>query len=57
MNNILFLSIDKILYIIMALVIFFEDSFDSFEKSLLILMVAILISLTNIKEVIKNSNK
>lgn len=57
MNNILFLSIDKILYMIMALVIFFEDSFDSFEKSLLILMVAILISLTNIKEVIKNSNK
>ena len=57
MSSILTWSLDKVLYLVMLPIILFVDDFDSFEKGLLILMVAILISLTEIKDAIKNSNK
>jgi len=57
MNSILTWSLDKIIYLIVILPIFFAEDIDSFGKILLILMVLILASLNSIKETIKNSNK
>ena len=55
--NVLSWSLDKILYLIMVLAILFANGLDSFEKSVLILMLMMLISLVAIKEAVKNSNK
>lgn len=57
MNNIIFWSIDKILYLAMLLVILFEEGFNTFEKCLLLLIVGVLMHLDSIKDAIKNSNK
>ena len=55
--NILSWYLDKILYLLVILSVLFAEGLDSFQKSILILMVVILISLASIKEAIKNSNK
>lgn len=57
MKGVLLWSLDKVLYLVMLLIIFFEDGFDSFEKCLLILLIGVLIHLDSIKDAIKNSNK
>ena len=57
MNSILLWSLDKLLYLIMVLAIFFVDDFNHFEKSVLMLIVGVLMHLDAIKETIKNSNK
>lgn len=57
MKNILLWSLDKVLYLVMLLIIFFEDGFDSFEKCLLLLIVGVLMHLDSIKDAIENSNK
>ena len=49
--------LDKILFILMIITILLEDSFSSFEKCLLILVVGVMISLNNIKDVIKSNSK
>lgn len=57
MKSILTWSLDKILYLTVILVMLFEEGLDSFEKSLLILIVVVLMYLDKINETIKNSNK
>lgn len=41
----------------MVVVILFHDSFSEFEKCVLILVVGIMISLDNIKDIIKSNSK
>ena len=48
------LILDKILYVLMLIAILMEDSFSSFERCLLILIVGILLSLSDIKDKIKS---
>lgn len=41
----------------MLITILLQDSFSSFEKCVLILIVGIMISLDNIKDIIKSNSK
>ena len=57
MKNFMFWMLDKILFILMIITILLEDSFSSFEKCVLILIVGVMISLDNIKDVINSNSK
>ena len=54
MKDSILLILDKILYVLMLIAILMEDSFSSFERCLLILIVGILLSLSDIKDKIKS---
>ena len=53
----MFWMLDKIFFILMLITILLQDSFSSFEKCLLILVVGVMISLDNIKDVITSNSK
>lgn len=57
MKNFLFWMLDKIFFILMLVTILLQDSFSSFEKCVLILIVGVMISLDNIKDIIKSNSK